>query len=413
MTESRETDESSSRIPSRGGRVRFIVAAAAAAALAAWFFLRPAPSPGPGEGGAAPAASRVVIAAFSRIDGSVKVKPVGSVEWSNASLSTNLSHNDLVRTAAGASADIAFKVDGSVLQVRADSLITIEGTLQDPATKRLRNAARISSGEVNVSTQANTDETSAVVSTPTARNYVAGETNAAIRVAQAGESDIRVFKGRSDVETNKGKKVRLTSQEGLRIDASGEAGDKVALPGTPELLSPTDATDLTYEDPAKAPTVLRWKGRTEAVAYRVVVDSSAYFNDPVFDKANVKDVQTRAQALGTGPFFWRVAAVGAEGLEGSFSDFARFSIARGREQSATPPPLAVETLERRGNIVLIKGRTERGAHVTVNGSPVEVRPDGSFSEHLPLEQDQITFTVRAISPSGGITEQRRNLPRLN
>lgn len=413
MTEPRGTDESaSSRTPTGGGRIWIIVAAGAAAALAAWFLLRPAPSPTPGAEGTAPAASRVVIAAFSRIDGSVKLKPVGSVEWSNASLSTNLSHNDLVRTAAGASADIEFTADGSVLQVQADSLITIEGTFQDPATKRLRNAARISSGEINVSTRGSTAEMSTVVSTPTAKSYVGAETNAAIAVGQEG-SAFRVFKGLSDVETNKGKKVRLTSQEGLRVDASGEAGDKVALPGKPELVSPTDATELTYEDPAKAPTVLRWKGRSEAVAYRVVVDSSAYFNDPVFDKGNVKEVETRAQALATGPYFWRVAAMGPQGLEGSFSDFARFSIAKGREPSAVPPPLAIETVDRKGNILLILGRTEKGSRLIVNGSPVEVNPDGSFREHLPIEEGQVTFTVRAISPSGGITEQRHNLPRLN
>ena len=32
---------------------------------------------------------------------------------------------------------------------------------------------------------------------------------------------------------------------------------------------------------------------------------------------------------------------------------------------------------------------------------------------MPIEEGQISFTVRAISPSGGITEQRHNLPRLN
>ena len=374
MTEPRETDESASgRTPTGRGRIWIIVAAGAGAALAAWFFLRPAPAPTLGAEGAAAAESREVVADFSRIDGSVKVKPVGSVEWSSASLSTDLSHNDLVRTGAGASADIKFNVDGSVLEVRADSLVTIEGTLLDPATKHLRSAARISSGEINVSTQGSTAETSTVVSTPTAKGYLGGETRANFAVDPKG-SAIRVFQGRSDVETNKGKKVRLTSHEGVRIDASGEAGDKVALPGAPELLAPPDATELTYEDPAKAPTVLRWKGRTEAVAYRVVVDSSAYFNDPVFNEGNVKEVETRAQALGTGRYFWKVAGVGPQGLEGSFSDFARFSIAKGRGPSASPPPLAIETLERKGNIVEIRGHTEKASRLVVNGSPVAGEP---------------------------------------
>ena len=355
-------------------------------------------------------APRVAIAKFARLSGSVKVKPVGSVEWSDANLQTSLSRNDLVRTAAGASADLEF-ADKSVVSVRPDSLITIEGPVVDPSSQSERMAWRISSGEVNVQTQQGTSE----VSTPGATNRVAGESNAAIRVAKAGDSDIRVFRGSSDVETIKGRKIRLQTQEGLRVDATGGAGDKVTLPKKPSLVAPGDAAQLAYENPAAAATLLSWRRQDDAAAYHVVVDSSAYFNEPLFDRQDLKQQEARARALGAGKFFWRVAAVGAQGLEGGYSDFASFSIVKASTaDAAAPPALAIETLERRGNILLLRGRTEPGSRVTVNGDAIEIQPDGTFSEHLPADQDQPpAIVVRAVSKAGGITEQRRAVPGAN
>jgi hypothetical protein len=87
-----------------------------------WFVLREQPKPPPPP----PTPEvRQASASFTAIVGSVKVKPVGSVEWLDADLEVVLNKNDLVRTAGDATADIRF-FDGTVVHVRPDSLITIE-----------------------------------------------------------------------------------------------------------------------------------------------------------------------------------------------------------------------------------------------------------------------------------------------
>ena len=69
------------------------------------FYTRHAPSPEPTE---APAPAGGSTARFRTLEGSVKVKPVGTFEWVPADTSTVLRKSDLVRTGPGSAAEISF-----------------------------------------------------------------------------------------------------------------------------------------------------------------------------------------------------------------------------------------------------------------------------------------------------------------
>ena len=62
----------------------------------------------------------------------------------------------------------------------------------------------------------------------------------------------------------------------------------------------------------------------------------------------------------------------------------------------------------RANILQIKGRTEPGATVTVNGQRVDVQADGSFNEFIQLAKvGRQIVVVKAVGINGGENEQRR------
>jgi hypothetical protein len=54
----------------------------------------------------------------------------------------------------------------------------------------------------------------------------------------------------------------------------------------------------------------------------------------------------------------------------------------------------------------VGGRTVPGATVTVDGTPVKVMPDGSFSEHV-RRSGPGALVVRATAPDGQLAEQAR------
>ena len=352
-------------------------------------------------------------ARFRSLEGSVKVKPVGTFEWLPADTGTVLRKSDLVRTGAGSAAEIAF-FDGTIVHVRPDSLITIEETAEDPSTKQRKVAWHISSGEVNFQTvRRSVAGSAAEISTPTVRTTAAEQTEGGIRVAQSGDSDVRIWRGSGQVETRTGEKVSLGPSEAVAVDASGKAAAKKVLPPVPTLLAPPHQAEITYPDPTRATTMLAWKAVPGATSYHVMLDYSAYFNRPIVDRGGIADSSVQLQGLDTGKYYWRVAAVDKEGVEGAYSEFARFTVVRrGGPGTAggPPPPLAIQELELRTNILQIKGRTEPGATVTVNGQRVDVQNDGTFNEFITLDKPgRQTVVVRATGLAGGVNEQRRQV----
>ncbi len=75
-----------------------------------------------------------------------------------------------------------------------------------------------------------------------------------------------------------------------------------------------------------------------------------------------------------------------------------------------PPQLAVDTVELKDRQLHLAGRTEPDVRLTVNGVPIPVQGDGSFSEHVVVV-DATVISVRAAGPGGATTEQRSPIAR--
>ena len=350
-------------------------------------------------------------ARFNSFEGKVEVRQAGTLEWKNADRGMRLTKSDLVRTGSGGSAEIRF-TDGTLFHVRPDSLITIDESSENPASRARQVALTIQSGEANFQTPLRGVPGSETrISTPTVRATAGDDVAGNIAVADTGDTGIKVYRGVVGAETRTGQVVQLASNEGLRVDAGGNAGPKILLPGVPVLLAPPHQAEIAYVDPARSTTLLAWKAVPGAVAYHVMLDYNASFTRPVVDR---KDWRTGSsmelRGLDVGTYYWRVAAVDRVGVEGSFSDFARFAVTKPQAGAAQipPPPLAIETLEARGNILQVKGRTEPGASLTVNGQRIDVSGNGTFNEYITLEVGaKPVVVIRATGINGGVHEQKR------
>jgi len=145
----------------------------------------------------------------------------------------------------------------------------------------------------------------------------------------------------------------------------------------------------------------------------VVVDYSPSFARPLYDRRGQRPTQMELRSLEAGEYFWRVAAQDSAGTEGGFSDVWRFTIGKTAAAAATPPPLSVEVLELKANVLHVSGRTEPGVQLTVNGERLDVQADGSFDEFLTFEGGATAILVRATSARGGIAELRRRAVVVN
>jgi hypothetical protein len=346
---------------------------------------------------------------FASLEGSVQVKRAGTLVWVNADTSMTLSRLDLVRTGSGAAAEIHFR-NGDVFHVRPDSLITIEEGSDNPATRNRQVALRISSGEANFQTApSKMPGAQTEIRTPTV-NATAGDQSAGnVAVAEGGDTEFKVFRGQVGAETKSGERFQLARNEGIKVTHEGKAGPKIVLPDVPTLLAPPDRAEIAYVDPARSTTLLAWKPVT-AATYHVMVDYNPNFGRPVVDRNPWEKASMELRGLEVGTYYWKVAAVDKDGVKGSFSGFSTFRVTRptASASAAPPPPLKLEPLEARGNILQVKGSTEAGASLTVNGQRIDVASDGTFNEFITLEPGARPLVViRATGLNGGVNEQKR------
>ena len=100
-----------------------------------------------------------------------------------------------------------------------------------------------------------------------------------------------------------------------------------AEPLAPTLVFPSDHGVIGHPDPAARLTPFVWKSVPGAVRYRVMLDFSHTFNKPLFDKT-VSETTQMLTGLDVGKYYWRVAAIDREGVEGPFSEGSRFRVDR-------------------------------------------------------------------------------------
>lgn len=392
----------------RMSRVGAVVVALMVAAGLGFRLLSDRPAPAVGE------ERKDIAAIFASLQGNVKTRSVGGLDWNTAAIAVPLRRSDLVRTYPSSSAEIKF-FDETRVTVRPDSLITIEETSQSPNSTSGRVAWKVSSGEINYET-ARKESGATEAFTPTFRLSLEGNSSGTMRVGEGGVTAVAQIAGAANIETKAGEKIRLVANEGLRVDAAGKAGAKQLLPAAPSAHPPGDAAGLLSLAEG-APVVLAWSASTGSTAYRVEVEQvTPTGRIVVFDRGGLEGAPVSVPGLPPGEFVFRVAGLTQDGVQGRFSEAVPFRLERiapaRPEAAATIPILIIEAFESRSNVIRLVGKTEPGARLTVNGEPVNVQPDGSFREFLTLarKQGEQRVMIRATSRSGGVAEETRMLP---
>jgi hypothetical protein len=372
---------------------------ALASIIAYWYFFVRKPVPKPGQ----------QIARITAVEGQVKVKPNQKEAWGSARLQDQLHVGDVLQTENRSGAQISFN-SGSVVSVRPDSVVYIGGSAEASTA-----AWRVQSGRVNFSVG---EETTEIV-TPTVKTTALQNATGNIDVGAAGETGVKIFRGQAEVETTQGQRITLNENQAVQVDAAGKAGSKLDLPPPPTLVAPASKSQLPLVAPPGASATLSWNEVKNGVTYRVAMDYNVtqanLLLSAALDEPGITGTRHDLKGLNLGRYFWRVAAVNKDGLEGAFSRVSFFAVVppRAPEPAPTPgagdeaPTLLLQALEEVApGIVHVGGRTDPGATVTVNGTPVKVMPDGSFSEYV-RRSGPGDIVVRTTSPDGRFTEQAR------
>jgi hypothetical protein len=368
---------------------------ALAAIVAYWYFFVRRPVPRAGQ----------QIARLTAIEGSVKLKTSATEAWRDARLADLLRVGDVVQTYARSGAQISFN-SGNVVSVRPDSVVYIGGSAESSTA-----AWRVQTGRVNFSVA---EERTEIV-TPTVKTTARQNATGNIDVADSGETGVKIFRGQAEIQTTQGQRITLGENQAVKVDAAGKAGLRLDLPPPPALVSPALRAQLPRVSPPGASAELTWTAVANGATYHVAVDYNVtqanLLLSAALEQVDIRGTTHALTGLEVGRYFWRVAAVNGEGLEGAFSRTAFFSVVAPPTPEPTPTPttgplLALQSVEEVApGIVHVGGRTAPGATIEVDGARLRVWPDGSFGEYVRYVGGEIV--VRATAPGGAVTEQSR------
>jgi hypothetical protein len=274
-------------------------------------------------------------------------------------------------------------------------------------------AWRVQSGRVNFAVGDAEEE----IVTPTLRTTALQNASGNIDVGEGGETGVKIFRGQAEVETTQGQVITLSENQAVQVDAAGKAGSRVDLPPPPTLVAPAAKARLPLVAPPEASARLAWSAVKNGVTYRVAMDYNVtqanLLLSAALDQPGIPTNTHEIKGLTVGRYFWRVAAVNRDGLEGAFSRTSFFSVVEpdtprpAPTPASTAPSLALVALEEVApGVVHVGGRSDPGVSVTVDGTSVKVLPDGSFSEYV-RRTGSADLVIRATGPDGQFTEQTR------
>jgi cbb3-type cytochrome oxidase subunit 3 len=349
-------------------------------------------------------------AQFVSLQGDVELRRGSGGDWQEARSRVQLQSGDTVRTGENGSAVVMFQ-DGTLYTVQPNTQLVVSQGSSGTGGGGPEQAIEMKYGWVNLSTSQSTGSN---VKTPGAVARVKESSEAYVAVDKGtSQGRFGAYRGGMELSSNGG----MTRQVGplQQVVQTGDLlSEPKAMPGKPEPVEPVD--DLLLDLDAAKKLVLAWQPVPGASRYALQVSRNHLFVDNVIDAENRTKTRATLGLRGEGSFQWRVAAFGADGLQGPWSEPRKFRVASaarnggGEKQDATPPELDLGDIKTYGSISMVNGRTEPGARVEVNGEQVTLGADGSFTKAVQLNKEGWNIIeIRARNAGGNETVRRHRV----
>ena len=334
-------------------------------------------------------------ATFSTVEGTVEYRRGQSANqsWEEAKERTVLHDGDSIRTAEG-SAEVIL-ADGTQYTVRPNTQLVIRA-------KSARNpepAIGMEYGWVDLATSRQGSR----VSTPGAEARVGDRSEAMVTYdADTQVGQYAAYTGGLEVQAKNGDARTVEPMEQVTLRGN-RLGAPERLPPAPEHEAPVDSVLLDLDRTAELQ--LRWAEAVPGGSYGLQIARDRLFTDRVVDVSKRAKTSARLSLRAEGTYYWRVQSISSGGGRGPWSDARTFRVHKdqGLDGAAdtSPPELALERVKRYGNIFLVGGRTEPGCSVRVNGEPVDVGADGSFTKTIQIDKEGWNqLEVRARDAAG-------------
>jgi hypothetical protein len=343
-------------------------------------------------------------AAFTMIDGTVKVKKKSSNTWVTADYNTQLEKGDVVQTGSEGMAKIVF-ADQTNYTVKQDSLIVVEDNSSN-ADQQTSVSVQVTTGTVDLSTGTYSQGSKSQVIVAGATASLQPESVAQVKNDPRNDNhEILVKKGGGEVTRN-GETVSLSNYEKVSFKAD-TAMAKTKEIGPPILIDPSNMLPL-FASGSAANVRFTWTPMDNTKSYHVKISRNPYFTQLLMEK-RTPAAELEVAGIPEGAYYWSVQSVDEHGKESVESERNRFTVIP--KNTGSELTLALEPFVQHGRIIEVRGKTDTTARVMVNGGEVPIiNPDGSFRYMTPpLPNGENVITITAQNSKGGVNTQTKRV----
>ena len=349
-------------------------------------------------------------ARFISFEGDVRIIRAATRETIRAGSDTELYPGDTVQTGASGRARLGM-ADGSTLVVRPDSTIIVRDNASTDDGKKTNVHVVVDSGQMSVRTEALPPGTTNVVETPNTKNKVGAQTNATFGVTDQGTEEIRVNQGAVQTTDTTGQQTALSGGQYASVNPSGTLSRPQRLLDVPAPSEPHDLQKVLVGSNGSANVSLKWQRPQSGspAYYRVEVASSPFCvaSGKVVERDQLIANEFAASDLRPGTYFWRVRATDQSGQTSDWSEAQKFVIAPKGTGAVLVSNLSAELLG--GNIYLVRGRSEPGTTVRINGREAIVPAEKVFTLQITVNGNAREVTLEADDPQGNSSQYKVSL----
>ena len=346
------------------------------------------------------------IAWFVGVHGEVRYRRGESGQFRRAYPQGVLFEGDYVRSSGGATAEIHFRSEQARFTLRPNSLVKLSSRGTDGVASN--SLGFMEYGWVSVDTA----ERASSVETPFTELRVSENSKASIELTpQSGESTIRVDEGSAQARSVESGAVQELQEREQVVQDESDFGRVESVPGSPDLVDPPDNFSINIDTTNRVELV--WKPVEQAQRYALQVSRTRMFGENVIDVSGRPGTIATLGLRETGSYMWRVAAYNRSGTLGSWSEVRKFRVSSYRKlaiEDDTDPPTIELDIIMNGNIAILTGRTEPGARLDMDGDPIELAADGTFStSRVIYNTGRVELVFRARDEAGNNSVVRRRV----
>jgi hypothetical protein len=355
-----------------------------------------------------PSAAASQQAHFTALDGTIRVRKGNGNSWINADYNVPLEKGDVVQTGAEGMAKIVFN-DGTNYTVKQDSLIVIEENSANDQQQTNVSVA-VTTGTVDLTTATYVQGSKSQVIVAGAKASLAPDSSAMVHNNPKGDQhEILVKKGSGEIERN-GEVVHLSNWEKVSFRSESKTMERATEIGPPAPITPGNMMPVFMNAGEKSKEVeFAWTPMTNAAGYRLRISHNPYFSSLLMDR-KVESQSVVVTGLPVGAYYWSIQSYDAAGKVSVESEKNRFTIIV-KAKEKTEMSLDLDPFVQHGHVIEVKGKTEAGARVMVNGREVPIiGDDGSFHYFTPpLPNGESLITVTAQNLKGGVNTRQEKV----